>query len=296
MHKTVRYRTVGDGSCTGAVESAAADGRRDHRRGHGVAAHRARRHAGRRPAVRGRHGRPQAGGLLLMGRDLLRLRDGGLGGRRQVHPGRAAAVRHQVGARRPDRGRAPRARWTRASRRPTCRCWSTACAPSASRASRSTSPTATSPRRSASSCSPTPPATSSTPATPSPARPPRSWRCCWSTPATAWSSRPAATPRCSRCCACRGSCWRSTRSTWSTTTRRVLTAIAKEFAGLATSLGFTDDAVATIPVSALLGDNVVERSAHTPWYDGPDAARPPGVRAGRRARGQRAVPASRCST
>ena len=25
----------------------------------------------------------------------------------------------------------------------------------------------------------------------------------------------------------------------------------------------------TIPVSALLGDNVVERSAHTPWYDGP---------------------------
>ena len=48
-----------------------------------------------------------------------------------------------------------------------------------------------------------------------------------------------------------------------------LTAIAKDFAGLARSLGFPDDAVVTIPVSALVGDNVVERSAHTPWYDGP---------------------------
>jgi sulfate adenylyltransferase subunit 1 len=49
----------------------------------------------------------------------------------------------------------------------------------------------------------------------------------------------------------------------------VLTAIAKDFAGLARSLGFPDEAVQTIPVSALVGDNVVERSAHTPWYDGP---------------------------
>jgi sulfate adenylyltransferase subunit 1 len=48
-----------------------------------------------------------------------------------------------------------------------------------------------------------------------------------------------------------------------------LTAIGKEFAGLARSLGFPDDAVVTIPVSALLGDNVVERSEHTPWYEGP---------------------------
>ena len=47
----------------------------------------------------------------------------------------------------------------------------------------------------------------------------------------------------------------------------LLTATAKDFAGLATSLGLTD--VTTIPVSALLGDNVVERSAHTPWYEGP---------------------------
>jgi sulfate adenylyltransferase subunit 1 len=49
----------------------------------------------------------------------------------------------------------------------------------------------------------------------------------------------------------------------------VLSAIGKDFAGLARSLGFTDDAVVTIPVSALVGDNVVERSEHTPWYDGP---------------------------
>ncbi|MGI9002083.1 MAG: sulfate adenylyltransferase subunit 1 [Pseudonocardia sp.] len=49
----------------------------------------------------------------------------------------------------------------------------------------------------------------------------------------------------------------------------VLTAIAKEFAGLARSLGFSDDAVVTIPLSALVGDNVVERSSSTPWYDGP---------------------------
>jgi sulfate adenylyltransferase subunit 1 len=48
-----------------------------------------------------------------------------------------------------------------------------------------------------------------------------------------------------------------------------LVAIAKDFAGLARSLGFADEAVQTIPLSALVGDNVVERSAKTPWYDGP---------------------------
>jgi sulfate adenylyltransferase subunit 1 len=49
----------------------------------------------------------------------------------------------------------------------------------------------------------------------------------------------------------------------------VLTAIGKDFAGLARSLGFAEEAVVTIPVSALAGDNVVERSARTPWYEGP---------------------------
>ena len=48
-----------------------------------------------------------------------------------------------------------------------------------------------------------------------------------------------------------------------------LTAIAKDFAGLARSLGFADEDVRTIPLSALVGDNVVEPSPRTPWYDGP---------------------------
>ncbi len=49
----------------------------------------------------------------------------------------------------------------------------------------------------------------------------------------------------------------------------LLAAITKDFTGLARSLGIADDAVVTVPVSALLGDNVVERSPHTPWYEGP---------------------------
>jgi sulfate adenylyltransferase subunit 1 len=44
-------------------------------------------------------------------------------------------------------------------------------------------------------------------------------------------------------------------------------AIRAEFTQAATSLG-VDDVVA-IPLSALEGDNVVERSSRTPWYDGP---------------------------
>ena len=62
----VRYRTVGDASCTGAVESTAADDRRRDRGDRGVAHHRARRDARRRQVRRSRHGRPQARGLLLM--------------------------------------------------------------------------------------------------------------------------------------------------------------------------------------------------------------------------------------
>ncbi|MGH3785798.1 MAG: sulfate adenylyltransferase subunit 1 [Pseudonocardiaceae bacterium] len=49
----------------------------------------------------------------------------------------------------------------------------------------------------------------------------------------------------------------------------VHTVIAKEFAALTGALGWTDGAVLTIPVSALLGDNVVGRSQRTPWYTGP---------------------------
>jgi sulfate adenylyltransferase subunit 1 len=49
----------------------------------------------------------------------------------------------------------------------------------------------------------------------------------------------------------------------------LLRAIEKEFTGLAKSLGFAEEAVQTIPLSALVGDNVVERSTRTPWYEGP---------------------------
>jgi sulfate adenylyltransferase subunit 1 len=49
----------------------------------------------------------------------------------------------------------------------------------------------------------------------------------------------------------------------------VFTAIAKDFKGLATAMGYPIDNVVTIPVSALVGDNVVEASANTTWYSGP---------------------------
>ncbi|MBP2474104.1 sulfate adenylyltransferase subunit 1 [Crossiella equi] len=45
--------------------------------------------------------------------------------------------------------------------------------------------------------------------------------------------------------------------------------IAKEFLAHANALGYSEDAVLSVPVSALVGDNVVERSERTPWYTGP---------------------------
>ncbi|MGZ4543028.1 MAG: elongation factor 1-alpha C-terminal domain-related protein, partial [Mycobacteriaceae bacterium] len=45
--------------------------------------------------------------------------------------------------------------------------------------------------------------------------------------------------------------------------------ISAEFNALTSQLGWSKDAVTTIPVSALRGDNVVNRSEHTPFYDGP---------------------------
>ena len=47
------------------------------------------------------------------------------------------------------------------------------------------------------------------------------------------------------------------------------TVIAKEFAAHASALGYPEDAVTAIPVSALHGDNVVTRGGRTPWYAGP---------------------------
>ncbi len=64
--KTVRFRTVGDLTLTGCVESEADTLRQDHRGGRHRPGHRARRHPRRRPVLRGRHGGPQEGRLLLM--------------------------------------------------------------------------------------------------------------------------------------------------------------------------------------------------------------------------------------
>ena len=117
--------------------------------------------------------------------------------RRQVDADRAPAVRRQGGPRRPARAR----RGAHASTGSTSRCSPTACAPSASRASRSTSPTAPSPRRSGASSSPTAPATRSTRATWSPAPRPPTSRCCWSTPAPGLTEQIApARRRSPRCC------------------------------------------------------------------------------------------------
>jgi sulfate adenylyltransferase subunit 1 len=49
----------------------------------------------------------------------------------------------------------------------------------------------------------------------------------------------------------------------------VFAVIAKEFAAHATSLGYAEGSVLSIPVSALDGDNVATRSQRTPWYSGP---------------------------
>ena len=64
----VRFRTVGDMSCTGAVRSQRDDVRRGRRRDRGDARHRARRDPRRRPRLRGGDGGPQACRLLLMSR------------------------------------------------------------------------------------------------------------------------------------------------------------------------------------------------------------------------------------
>ena len=71
----VRYRTVGDASCTGAVESAAITIDEVIAEVAASRGHRARRHPGRRQVHRSGHGRPQEGGLLLM--ELLRFATAG---------------------------------------------------------------------------------------------------------------------------------------------------------------------------------------------------------------------------
>ena len=63
--ETVRYRTVGDMSCTGGVRSRGRHPARGGPRDRLHDDHRARRDEGRRPRLGGRHGGPQEGGLLL---------------------------------------------------------------------------------------------------------------------------------------------------------------------------------------------------------------------------------------
>src|SRR5262249_33841320 len=47
----------------------------------------------------------------------------------------------------------------------------------------------------------------------------------------------------------------------------VFASVQQEFSALATKLGI--DSIQAIPVSALAGNNVVERGENTPWYTGP---------------------------
>ena len=118
--RTVRFRTVGDLTLTGCVESDGRHHRRDHRRDRHRPRHRARRDPWRRPVLRGRHGGPEEGGLLLMAThdDITQtqmpsrprhgpapLRHRRLRRRRQVDPHRPAAARLQVDLRGPARGR-----------------------------------------------------------------------------------------------------------------------------------------------------------------------------------------------
>jgi bifunctional enzyme CysN/CysC len=49
--------------------------------------------------------------------------------------------------------------------------------------------------------------------------------------------------------------------------REVFDRIEADYRAFAAQVGLTD--ITCIPMSALRGDNVTERSAHTPWYDGP---------------------------
>ena len=108
----VRFRTVGDMSCTGAVRSHATYVRRGRGRDRGDPRHRARRDARRRPRLGGRDGGPQACRIFLK-RDRYAAagvrsappRHLRLGRRRQVDADRPAALRHEAGVRRPDGAR-----------------------------------------------------------------------------------------------------------------------------------------------------------------------------------------------
>src|SRR3546814_9794330 len=54
--------------------------------------------------------------------------------------------------------------------------------------------------------------------------------------------------------------------------RQVFDDIRAGYVGLAVQLGISD--VTAIPVSALKGDNIMQASESTPWYDGPNPLQP----------------------
>ena len=194
-------------------------------------------------------------------------RDRRLGRRRQVDADRPAAVRLQADPGRPARARdadvrAPRRRLPEpgaAHRRPARR----ARAGDHDRRRLPLLPD----RRGASSSSPTPPATSSTRATWSRAPRPPTCRSCWSTRARASASRPAAIRTSPRCCGSRTWSCASTRWTSSSYDEAVFDRIVEDLTDLAARLDIPD--IAFIPISALHGDNVVERSTEMSWYGGP---------------------------
>ena len=277
--RRVRYRTVGDASLTAAVRS---DADTVEKVIDEVAATRITergRHARRRQVQRGRHGGPQAGGVLLM--DMLRFATAG-----SVDDGKSTLIGRLLYDTKtvfagPDRRRRAGQPGAGRGATPTSRCSPTGCGPSGSRASPSTSRTATSPPPGGSSSSPTPRGTSSTPATWSPAPPRPTWRWCSSTPARAWSSRAAGTRSWRRCSQVPHLVLvRQQDGPGRTTPQEVFEQIRDEFTGVRdASCGCPTCTV--IPVSALHGDNVVNRSANMPWYERPDAAAPPGERAHR---------------
>ena len=175
---SVRFRTVGDMTCTGGVESRGRDDRRGRHRDRRDEHHRARRDPRRRPRLakrRWRTGSAMATSESMMQAELLRLvTAGSVDDGKSTLIGRLLYDTKQILADQLEHIEETSLS-AAATATSTSRSSPTACAPSASRGSRSTSPTARSSPRAAASSSPTRRATSSTRATWSPApRPPTS--------------------------------------------------------------------------------------------------------------------------
>ncbi len=70
-----------------------------------------------------------------------------------------------------------------------------------------------------------------------------------------------------RCSASRAWCWRSTRWTWSGYSRGRFDTIVDDYRAFAARIGLSD--ITAIPLSAVYGDNIIERGANMAWYQGP---------------------------